>query len=128
MAFTHTLKFGWGTGARSLEDNPTFSGDGQESLQIAIADSVTDQLASIAIDVSAIQAIYMVSDQDLTVETNSASVPDETLNLLANKPYVWYTGSLFTNLLATDITALYLSNSSGSAATFELEVVVDATP
>jgi len=79
------------------------------------------------IDVSQLKAIYILSDQNITLETNSGSAPADTLNLLANVPYVWHTGSYFTNLLTTDVTASYWTNASGSVANVNIELVVDPT-
>ena len=129
MSFTHKLNLNWDGGSRLLVSSNSYTGDAQgPSLAIPVADGVTDQLAVFTLDVSQIKVIYMKSDVAMTVETNSSSAPDETLVLVAGEPYIWWTGCLFTNLLATDITALYLTNASGAAGTFELEVVYDATP
>lgn len=124
QTITHSVT---GTGI-GINSSNTYSGDGRDGRSIAVADSTTDLLVDIAINVSEIQSIYMRSSTDLKVETNDATTPDETINLLAGKPYVWSTGSYFANLLATDITKLFLTNASGAAATFDLEVVIDSTP
>ena len=128
MSFAHTITEKVLTSGRELTAPNAFSGDGQVSLSVEIPDSTNDQLVDLALNVSEIKAIYMKSDQDLTVETNDGSSPDNTINLLAGVPYVWHENSYFTNLLTVDVTALYLSNSSGATATFELEAVYDSTP
>ncbi len=107
---------------------PTFTADAKDQRKITVADSATDFLVTIGIDVSLIKAIIIVSDQDVLMETNSGSTPDDTISLLADNPYIWYTGSYFTNLLATDVTALYFTNSSGAVATVEILVIYDSTP
>lgn len=126
--YTHTLTRKITTPGRSVNAENTFSGDGQSSRTISVPDSTSDKLVNLAMDVSQIQCIYMKSDQDLTVETNDGAAPDDTINLLADKPYVWHAGSYFANLLTVDVTKLYLTNNSGAEAMFELEVVVDSTP
>ncbi|KKN53084.1 hypothetical protein LCGC14_0605960 [marine sediment metagenome] len=107
---------------------PTFTGDGKDNLDVSVADSSTDYLVNFALDVSLIQAIIIVSDKDVTMETNDGTTPADTINLLANNPYIWYTGSYFTNLLTTDITGLYFTNSSGGVANVKLLVIKDTTP
>ncbi len=127
MAFSHTLHTTVTGAGTTIQDSQTFTA----ALHLAIDESIAitdDNLINLSIDVSEIQLIKILSDQDLTLETNSSTVPDETLNLLANSPYIWDTKSLFTNLLATDITKIYLSNGSGSVATFKLIVLYDPTP
>lgn len=127
MAFTHTIGRNWASGSRSIEAANGYSGDAQESLDVNVADSETDFEVAFQLDVSQIQAIYIKSDQDLILETNSGGSPVDTLALLAGKPYVWTADDLWVNLLTTDITALFLTNASGSTARFQLEVVSDPT-
>jgi len=128
MAFQHTITEKVTRDGQSVTSENTFTGSGQISINETIQDGQTDKLINFALDVSQIQSIYIVSDQDLTLETNDGTTPDDTINLVANKPYIWYQGSYFTNLLTTDITALYATNSSGADATLQIEVVYDATP
>lgn len=126
--FTHRITRKVATAGLSISSEKAYTGDGQGSRDIAIPDSTTDLQVDISIDVSQIQAIFMLSDKDLTLETNDGATPADVINLKAGVPYVWHAGSYFTNLLATDVTKLFLTNNSGSAARFQLEVVVDSTP
>ena len=130
MAITHTLTrrvaIGGGT---PLESSIGYTGTGEVNVNgESVPDATTDQLIVIAIDVSAIQSIYIISTKALTLETNSATVPADTIVLVADVPYIWHTGSYFTNLLGTDVTQIFLTNASGAAATFDLRCVYDATP
>jgi len=130
MATTHTLTRSWANGGPNpVAKNQSFSGTGEANIiSTTVADSVTDQLEVISIDVSAIQSIYINSTQNITLEINSSSAPTETIALTADNPYIWYLGSYFTNTLATDITAMFLTNASGSTATFDVRCVYDSTP
>ena len=130
MAATHTLTRSWANGgANPVSKNQSFTGTGETNIiATTIADSVTDQLEVISIDVSAIQSIYINSTQAITLETNSSSAPTDTINLRADEPYIWYVNSYFTNLLTADVTVIYLTNASGSTATFDLRCVYDSTP
>ena len=91
------------------------------------ADS-TDLEIVIAIDVSAIKLIIILASHDLTLETNNGAAPDDTLNLVAGRPYVWYTGSYYTNLLTTDITSIFMTEAASDDATLDILALVDATP
>lgn len=129
MAATHNIGLNWSGGGLSLSNSKAYSATGEANIVgESVPDSTTDQAVNIALDVSAIASIYIVSTQALTIETNSATVPDNTITLVANVPYIWHTGSYFTNLLTVDVTVLYLTNASGAAATFNLRCVQDATP
>lgn len=128
MAFTHTLT----TTLRAPDGSLSYSNDFTDSAHVSfdetIANGGSNVQINVSIDVSEIASVFIVSDQNVTLETNSGSSPAETINLLADKPYIWYTGSYYTNLLATDITALFITNSSGSSATVRLRCVYDSTP
>jgi hypothetical protein len=113
---------------RSISKSNSYSGSASISIEESVANSATDFAVVVAIDVSAIKAIYINSSKAVTMETNSGSAADESISLLADKPYVWTNDSYFANLLETDITVLYFTNASGSAATVNIEVVLDATP
>lgn len=128
MAFSHTIGRNWSNGQRSISAQQTFAGDGQVSRDIAVPDELTDLEVNLAIDVSQIKAVFILSDQDVTLETNSAGAPDDTIALKANKPYIWCTDDYDSCLLTVDVTDIYLTNSSGSAATVKVEVVTDSTP
>jgi len=114
----------------SIEQQNTFTeADGSViDVTAAIPDSSTDKLVVCALDVSQIKAIYILSDQDVTLETNDGTTPDDTIALKAGVPYIWYTNKYDALLLTVDVTALYLTNASGSAATFKLRALQDATP
>lgn len=127
MAFTHRVTQNVNGGKPITKEND-YSGSGQISIDETIADSTTDGLVAMSLDVSQIKSIYIVATVAMLLETNSGSAPAETISLVADVPYVWTTDSYDTNLLATDITALFLTNVSGGAGNFTLECVYDATP
>ena len=80
-----------------------------------IAVAASDVVHLFAVDNSALQVFYMVADQVLTIDTNSAVTPQETFTLVANKPVIFVTGD--TAIFAGDVTQLTVSNASGVAAT-----------
>lgn len=114
-------------GGKSLTKSSTYTGDARLSREVEVATAETDYLIAMVLDVSEIDGIYIVSDQTVTFETNNGAAPAETISLVADVPYLWTTSSYFTNLLATDITAIYITNASGSTATINIEVVFDST-
>lgn len=127
MAFTHRITQSVAGGKPVTKEND-YSGSGQLSIDETIAESTTDGLVVMSLDVSQIKSVYIVSTVDMLLETNSGSTPDDTISLVAGVPYVWTTDSYDSNLLATDITAIYLTNTSGGSGNFTLECVYDATP
>lgn len=100
---------------------------------VSISDSVTnaaDNLYALTLDVSQITAVFIVAAAAMTLEWNDAVGTQGELILAANVPIMWSadTDDVHPNpLLATDITALYITNASGAAAQFDLRVIVDPT-
>lgn len=113
---------------RSLAKTLSYTGSLSISIEESVANSATDFQVNVAIDVSTIKHIIINSTQNVTMETNSGSAADETISLVANKPLVWTNDSYYANLLETDITALFFTNASGTAATISIECIYDATP
>lgn len=127
MAFTHTIQRKVIAAGGAIQASNDYTGESQTSIDESVPIQ-SDYEVAFTLDVSAIKAIFIMSDQDLTLETNDGGSPVDTISLLANVPYVWHTGSYFVNKLTTNITALFLTNASAAAARFQLEVVFDPTP
>ncbi|QDT26798.1 hypothetical protein Enr10x_21080 [Gimesia panareensis] len=125
---THKINQDWQAGNESLSKQITITADGEANIEVAVADGSTDLAINIAIDYSALQLLFIVADQDLTIETNDGSTPDDTLTLKAGKPIVWYDGCGYSNPLSADVTALYATNASGTDATLTVKTLQDATP
>ena len=114
-------------GGVSTTSKKTYTDSAEISIVEAIADSTTDGAVALTMTVAKLKAWYMVCDQVVLVETNSGSAPDETFTLDANVPMVWTDDDKSTNPLATDITGLFITNSSGSTANFKFFALYDAT-
>lgn len=72
----------------------------------------TDVLLACTLTVANIQSIEMLSDKNLTIETNSGSSPANTINLIAGVPFPWSkSAAYFPNPFGTNITALYITNA-----------------
>ena len=129
MSSTYTLDQRIVTEAGTLQAQAEFTGTLEVNLAgEVIAADASDQEIGFDLDVSAVQAMYILADQDLTIETNDAESPDDTLSLKANKPYIWHTGGYFTNVFDTDITSLFVTNGSGTATNLYIRALVDPSP
>lgn len=93
-----------------------------------VANATTDGVIAMPLDVSAVKLFWIESDRNVTIETNNGSSPADTLSLIAGEPYVWHSSSLDAFLLGTDVTNIYVTNTSGATATLYAGVVYDATP
>ncbi len=128
MSIEHQIDYKWSSGGRSHQDSVSQTGSGDITIEETVADSQTDSQIACDLDVSAMKTLYLESDQDVTIETNSADTPDDTINLTANNPIVWQTDGYTSNPFTVDVTDLYVTNASGSEATIKLESLYDATP
>jgi hypothetical protein len=95
----------------------------RRSLEFTVPDEAVDHVVDISFDHDYLRFAYMVSDQDITIETNVATAGVDTISLIANRPAVQteqielYHGELFTD----DVTAMYITNASGSTANVKME-------
>lgn len=126
--FTHTITRQLTDGGNQVSAIETVEAEGRKSVDVNVPDSSTDLQVEVVIDVSTVKSIYIKSDQDVTIETNDGTTPADTLAIKANAPYVWTENSVDSLALGTDVTDLFITNASGSAARVQLEALVDPTP
>lgn len=129
MSYTMTILAGGISGGTDLTKKFNVTGSARLGIDEEIADGQTDYQIAFDLDVSEIQGLAIVSDQDVTVETNDGTSPGDTINLVAGVPQV-YSGSpsFGDNPFSVDTTDLYVTNASGEAARLQVEVVYDSTP
>jgi hypothetical protein len=125
--FNHVITEKVEVGATQITKTSLHTGAAKQSIEETVPDSSTDLEIAFALDVSQLKSIYIVSDQDITLETNSGSAADDTIALVAGVPYIWHSDSYHTCLLGTDITELYATNASGTDATLQIEALYDPT-
>lgn len=119
-AFTHTVSTAWSNGSKSISKTVSLDGDTETNLDVIVPDGTTDQAETVSIDVSELLSVFIVSNVDVTLETNDGTTPDDTIPLKAGIPYLWQSGGYFTNLLTADVTAFYFTNASGQQARIQL--------
>lgn len=115
--------------ASPIDKNVEITADGLTTRSLTIAASTTDQQVIVAFTTAALKGCYLVSTQDITIETNSSSAPDDTITLSANEPLVWHTDCGLTIPFSANVTTLYLTTGAISAsATVTLVFLHDTTP
>ena len=128
MPFTHTILQRVTVENRNIAKTIEVEAGALSSLSESIADAATNLPVAFTLDVSATKSFLIVSDQAVTVKTNSSGAPANTLVLVAGVPYIWHSSSYDTFKLTIDVTSLFVTNASGFAATLEIEALVDPTP
>ena len=128
MAYSATISEVVIAGGRNVTTTNILTGSSYQGIDEEVADSETNKEIIFTLDYSAATLFYVNSTQNVTFETNDGEAPANTLNLLANIPYIWYTGKYDTLKITTDITKVFITNASGSTATIRIEAITDATP
>lgn len=134
MTVNSTLGINTSGDGTVINKSVTITDEAILDLSFDVADSVTDELHTIALDVSATKSVYIVSDQNVTMDWNDAAGTQGTLTLLAGEPVVWWNtqvtkgGNTLNPLSTTDLTATYWTNASGSTANINFQAVYDASP
>jgi hypothetical protein len=127
MSFTHTIESSVQTPGKRVTANFTVAHDQQVSLDVSVPGATNDHDVDFDFVVARLQSIFIKSDQDVTLETNSSSAPTNTIALKANKPLIWYVGSYYANLFTADVTRMFFTNAGATAARVEIEAIVDPT-
>lgn len=85
----------------------------------------TNTLYNVSLIQAKLKSVCMKSDQAVTIKTNSPGSPQETINLVAGQAYIWtlQTDGAGKIPFAGDVTAMYITNASGSAANFSLRAI-----
>jgi hypothetical protein len=105
-----------------------YTGESEFKLNVLAPDAATTEY-QLAIDVSALQSVVMISTKNVTLKTNSSGAPDSTVVLVANEPKMWSADVGGTNpFVAADVTSIFIVNASGAAAAVRITGLVDATP
>lgn len=134
---THTHSFTWKRGAESQSSEVNITTDGERNVDATIAAGAADFLVNFAIDKDDMRSLYILATQNLTLETNNAGAPVNTVALVANEPLIFRTKSgtdatlppgMANPFAAGDVTAIYITNASGQSATLTIRALYDATP
>ena len=126
--FTSKIVESYVAGGVTISDTQNIAATGG-FIQIdeSIADATTDGEVALVLDVSQVKSFVMTCDTALTVKTNVAATPVDTINLVADVPYIYHTSSYPAFLLTADVTKLFVTNASGGAARFQLSTTYDVT-
>lgn len=118
------------TGGLSASGEKTYTGDERTTQSFTVADAVTDQQRTLTIDVSEMQVVFFLSDQDILVEWNDNAGAQGSIALKAGVPFVERVAAdqYHTAKLAVDVTDTYWTNASGATANVQVGVIQNNTP
>lgn len=117
VGLTHTYRLQVTAGSGdSLSSTISPTGGAEVNISEAMTDP-SDQLIAFVLDVSQCKALYILSDVDATLKTNSSGAPARTLTLKAGEAIAWvstYDSDVPNPFGSTDVTALYYTATGAS--------------
>ena len=93
-------------------------------LKFEINDGVTDQEEEQAINFADMVGFIAKSDRAVTLETENATTPTDTIALVADRCTRWMSPDSG-NPLTADVTKWFATNASGSKATVEILALIN---
>lgn len=128
---THRITLGWASAAAGLSKTFELSAGAEHNIDEEIAAGIVDREVAFVLDVSQCKVLYLLSDQPITIETNSGAAPGNVFTLAANKPFVWVDGNPAmrdsAGNLVVDITSIFISNPGEAVATLRIRSLLDPT-
>lgn len=128
MPITHSFNIALTGAAVSLTGALAATSDQEEHTAIELTSSAADVEATIAFAVADLKSFYYLCDQNTILKTNSSSAANDTFNIPANSPFVWNNKMLLDNPFGTDVTKVYVTNSSAVTTTAQVVIGRDGTP
>lgn len=128
MPFTLPLTYSVSFDGARTEAGYDAVGSSKPALDETIPGASSDLAVTWSCDVSELDAIVVLASTDMTVETNSAGSPVNTLALKAGRPVFWFTGCGWACPLTADVTALYVTKAGAGDASLRIWALQDATP
>ncbi len=131
MPFSHTITRAYrDSSGTSITATETVTSNEERSYDDSVADGQTAFQVDISLVRSTLKALSIYSDRAVTIKTNSSSSPTDTITLVAGQNLVWSlaTDGLSKCPISASVTALYIANASGAAASVKIRSLSDATP
>lgn len=125
MAVSNSISFGHTGASATLSDTVTLSGSIGTEANFTVAGSATNSQQAIDFNQTNLRGVYIKTDQDLTLKTNSTGSPQETISLKAGIPMVWVYQGGIPNPFAGNVTTTYWTNAGTTAANVFLRVLVN---
>lgn len=130
MSVTHTITRSITRGGATKSASKAIAAGQEVVIDDTVAQSQTDLLYELTIDVSQLKSLYIVSDQDLTLETNADDhAGGDLLTLKANQPVIWQLNDACACPITADVDGLYVTTGAIGAdgANLYFAALIDPT-
>lgn len=135
MSFTATITRSVIGLSNNYSNSVAVTGGLRTSLNEPVTAEAADLEMEFQLDVSEVKALAIRAvGGDLTIETNSASVPDNTFVVPAGTSFIFprYAGDSLidtgSDAVSTDISSIFVTNADDAEATLFIDAIVDPTP
>jgi hypothetical protein len=116
------------SGGQELEYSETILAGERISVEQTIPIGEENYEIDVMILVAKVRWAFIVLDQNNEVKTNNAQNPDQTVTFWANIPYEYSCQGYVAFLFTTNITKLFITNTTGNELTLRMDLGVDPTP
>lgn len=125
---THTHTSTWSNGSGAPVTATVSKTAGLElNINESIDASATNQLFTIGFAFAKLKMVYLKSDVDLVIKTNSSTEPDDTINLEAGQELFWHEDMEAACPFTADVTAFYITEANATAALLQGGILTDPT-
>lgn len=128
MAIPSELTIALTRGATDIRLVKTLSTEKAHDVDVTVPGGENEVEINWSLDITQAELIFILSDQDLTLKTNSSSEPGDTITLKADIPYFWMKDGGIDQPLSVDVTKLYATRAEGEDANLQIRSLADATP
>lgn len=123
---THTITKTWqGSNSLSLTKSVSFQASEELNFDFSLAANTTNQQVNLAFTKADLQSIFISSDQDITIKTNSSGSPQDTLTITAGNPFEWDATSGIANPFAGSVTTAYFTNGTSTNANVSVRTLTN---
>jgi hypothetical protein len=131
LAFEHkiTTSLIGGGSTEPLSGDVTITGNNKVSFDETLTSLQSNLELAAAFDKDAVLSIYILSEKDCLIETNSSSAPDDTIELVGGEPFRYNSHDPDTwNPFGADVTKLFATNEFAGTNRLRIEILLDGTP
>lgn len=129
MAFKHNITVAVSGGSTTgVSKSVELTGNVEKEFSVSLNAGQADKLVDVSFTAANLKSFYALATTNVTLETNNATTPADTLNLKANVPYFWHASESQdrSNPFSANVTAFYLTNGDASnASTVEIRILHD---
>jgi len=128
MGFNHTLGITYRTAAGTITSTTdVYTADSEVNSEVSVP-SGNNKEVDITLVKTAIKSMVMICDKAVTVKTNNAISPQESIALAANKALIWNTDHTEVIPFAANVTKFFIDNEGNNSGNFKGYFLCDLTP